>query len=501
MPNTWVTVYNNGVFNEQYLDDRITGGATTGTFATLSFSIEPDHIEWSGSGTFYYQARQAKYTNSYKSIPVDATKIRFTGTFSYNLGRYGNTYFYFPLAVQGGVVIMRNVEGSSATDEPFEVEMDLIDTQWSFMFQTSNISSATYKIYKIELYMPKTYTWQSVPSISGKNGILLLSTIQSVYLNDGEPVNNALESYIDFIDNAKVAVLVDAQIDDPSKVTVKYIVPAGTYEYIKLVYKVGSAPTSITDGTAVDILQADKSVILSGIADGNTYFFKIFTDITESEPYEFTTVKPEPIMGNVFAPNFSTDGRDVLRYDPNKTIHIHHTDSGAIVEDYDVTCGALFDLVYLATPHYTLSNNELILSDADGGYFGWAYDVNGNLRVIPANCSLWFELDIYFSGSATGWIDWHMFNGQDSQVVYWCWDTKYSFHTGIWYNCKVEATVANGIVTYYKYYVDDVIVYQAPASYHMLWVDETNPIPCKYITFKTTAPVRIKNMKIYSEVQ
>lgn len=192
MPNTWITVYDNGVFNEQYLDDRITGGATTGTFATLSFSMEPDHIEWSGSGTFYYQARQALYRNSYKTIPEDATKIRFTGTFSYNLGRYGNTYFYFPLAIQGGVVIERNIEGSSAIDEPFEIEMDLIDTQWSFMFQTSNISSATYKIYKIELYMPATYTWQSVPAIVGKNGTLQLWQLEQT--TDGSPVSGAASS-------------------------------------------------------------------------------------------------------------------------------------------------------------------------------------------------------------------------------------------------------------------------------------------------------------------
>ena len=40
--------------------------------------------------------------------------------------------------------------------------------------------------------IPPTYTWQSVPSISGKNGILSLATIKDDAINNGDPVNNAV---------------------------------------------------------------------------------------------------------------------------------------------------------------------------------------------------------------------------------------------------------------------------------------------------------------------
>ena len=341
-----------------------------------------------------------------------------------------------------------------------------------------------------------SYNWQSVPSISGKNGILQLSTIQSVYLNDGEPVNDALESYIDFIDDSKVAVLVEQEIDDLTKVTVKYVVPAGTYEYIKLVYKTGSVPTSVTDGTAVDILQAAKKVILSGIADGNTYFFKIFTDITESEPYEFTTVRPAG--DNFFTIDFSSDGRDTMRYNASKTIHVQADSMYSMRDiDYYAAQGALADPVSPSNPTYTISNGEITTAN-NSQYLCWAYDVTANQRIIPANCTLWFEFDAYFLNSE-GYLDWRMYNNQAVEVIYWCWDTKYAFSANQWYNCKLEATIVNGIIPYVKYYVDNNMVEQSTENDHMLCIDEDNPVPLYFITFQTTKPTKLKNMKIYWE--
>ncbi len=377
------------------------------------------------------------------------------------------------------------------------------DGGWGSTSMWQSLNWNVYRTQHSEVYQwakrlapPPLYNWQSVPSISGKNGILLLSTIQSVYLNDGDPVNNALESYIDFIDDSKVAVLVEQEIDDLTKVTVKYIVPTGTYEYIKLVYKVGSAPTSVTDGTAVDILQADKSVVLSGIADGSTYFFKIFTDITESEPYEFTTVRPAG--ENFFTIDLSSDGRDTMRYNASKTIHVQVDSVYSIHDvDYYAAQGALADPSSPSNPTYTISNGEV--TTANGTQFlAWAYDITANQRIIPANCTLWFEFNAYFLNSE-GYLDWRMYNGQGTEVIYWCWDTRYAFSINQWYNCKLEATITNGIITNIKYYVDNNMVDQLARNIHMLCIDEDNPIPLYFITFETTKPTKLKNMKIYWE--
>ena len=320
---------------------------------------------------------------------------------------------------------------------------------------------------------PITYTWQSVFSISGKNGILFLSTIQSVYLNNGDPVNNAPANYIQFADDSNVAILVGEQVDDPTLVTIQYIVPTGTYEYIKLVYKVDSAPTSITDGTAVDILQTNRSVTISGIANGNTYFFKIFTDVSESEPYEFTTTKP-PIASNyVFELDLSTDGKDIVRYDATKDIGNHKQGelygSGISIEDGILTTSS---------------------------WIYWDYDGTENPKFIPANCTLTFEYDTFFP-NGEGYLDWYIIDSSGTQQIYWCFDTQHAFQSNKWYNCKTVAKVQNGKIVRYKYVLDGNEVSSNTADINMPCVNTETSLGISQIYFRLTRTTKFKNMSIY----
>ena len=57
-----------------------------------------------------------------------------------------------------------------------------------------------------------TYTWQSVPSISGKNGILSLATLNDV--NDGEPVETSDTSKFNLTDDSNVSALVAARLSE-----------------------------------------------------------------------------------------------------------------------------------------------------------------------------------------------------------------------------------------------------------------------------------------------
>lgn len=321
--------------------------------------------------------------------------------------------------------------------------------------------------------VPPAYTWQSVPSISGKNGISFLSTIQSVYLNNGDPVNNAPANYIQFADDSNVAILVGEQVDDPTLVTIQYIVPTGTYEYIKLVYKVDSAPTSITDGTAVDILQANRSVTISGIADGSTYFFKIFTDVSESEPYEFTTTKP-PIASNyVFELDLSTDGKDIVRYDATKDIGNHKQGelygSGISIEDDILTASS---------------------------WIYWDYDGTENPKFIPANCTLTFEYDTFFP-NGEGYLDWYVIDSSGTQQIYWCFDTQHDFQSNKWYNCKTVAKVENGKIVRYKYVLDGNEVSSNTANINMPCVNTESSLGISQIYFRLTRTTKFKNMSIY----
>ena len=132
------------------------------------------------------------------------------------------------------------------------------------------------------------YTWSSVPAISGKNGTLSLTKILNI--NDGEPVNNVpYTDNIDFTAVSKVNNMVAAVVQDSNAVIVEYTVPEDTYEYIKLVYKKDHIPEFVSDGTSTDISQGSGEKAILGIADGNTYWFVIFTDKSTSEPVEFRT--------------------------------------------------------------------------------------------------------------------------------------------------------------------------------------------------------------------
>jgi hypothetical protein len=62
-------------------------------------------------------------------------------------------------------------------------------------------------IYQIlKSLIPPEYNWQSVPSISGKNGILTLSTLNDV--NDGDPITTSDTSKIIIVPQSNVKQLV-----------------------------------------------------------------------------------------------------------------------------------------------------------------------------------------------------------------------------------------------------------------------------------------------------
>ena len=65
--------------------------------------------------------------------------------------------------------------------------------------------------------------------------------------------------------------------------------PLANYEYVKLVYKKGSIPTSAEDGTAKTIDPDDSSVGVTGLEKQTVYYFAIFTNKTVSDAVYFKT--------------------------------------------------------------------------------------------------------------------------------------------------------------------------------------------------------------------
>lgn len=146
------------------------------------------------------------------------------------------------------------------------------------------------------LTLPTQYTWQSVPSISGKNGILSLVTLDSESINDGEPVSGAAISVFDqapSIDN-NIKNLADTygggEESSAVDVTVKYKVtlpPGGSFSTLKIVAKKDSIPEDASDGDKiVDISPSKTKKTVTGLDENSLYYFKIFGEDTNSNTSE-----------------------------------------------------------------------------------------------------------------------------------------------------------------------------------------------------------------------
>lgn len=143
---------------------------------------------------------------------------------------------------------------------------------------------------------PVTYNWQSVPSISGKNGILSLVTLDSESINDGEPVSGAAVSVFDQApsNDNNIKNLADTYGGEEESsavdVTVKYKVtlpPGGSFSALKIVAKKDSAPEDASDGdNIVDISPTKTKKTISDLDENSLYYFKIFGEDTNGNTSE-----------------------------------------------------------------------------------------------------------------------------------------------------------------------------------------------------------------------
>ena len=333
-----------------------------------------------------------------------------------------------------------------------------------------------YQLIKDDI--PPLYNWQSVPSISGKNGILSLTQIKAESINDGEPVSGASDSaFTGMSDDNNVATLVDVGELNNNKAKVVYNIPAltsGNYSYAKLVYKQGFIPTSKDDGIAVDLdltdLGTNKTITVSNIVSGSVYWFVIFTDKSESDAVSLG----ENTEGVFFELDLTTDGRDVIRYNPAKE--------------------------FLGAKQGELVGNNFTISDGvlDTSYdISWYYDPTENPKSIPADCTLTFEYDTFFP-NGEGYLDWYIIDSDDTERIYWCFDTKHAFQANKWYNCKVVAKVENGKITRYKYVLDGAEVSCGTGDNILMPCTNTDTSKgISRIFFDITRQTKFKNMSIY----
>lgn len=170
---------------------------------------------------------------------------------------------------------------------------------YPYSLTTRGVNNLMYRLIKADVAI--TYTWSSVPAISGKNGTLSLTQILNI--NDGEPVEDITnKGNLDFSKKTKVNTLVNSVYEptykeDATKASVEYEIPEAEYQYTKLVYKKKKIPKSANDGTAIDIGADDTEAFVSGLEENTTYYFVVFTNRTKSNAYKFKTGKNAPPEG------------------------------------------------------------------------------------------------------------------------------------------------------------------------------------------------------------
>ena len=110
----------------------------------------------------------------------------------------------------------------------------------------------------------------------------------SYYPNTSWMQKHHTKRLITNINKLHKAYLLIKEILIGAKVKVNYMIPEGDYQYCKLTYKADYQPENQNDGTSIDISPTASSVNVEGLDENQLYYFTLFTDKSESEPFPFT---------------------------------------------------------------------------------------------------------------------------------------------------------------------------------------------------------------------
>ena len=227
--------------------------------------------------------------------------------------------------------------------------------------------------------------------------------------------------------------------EDDTKVVVEYSIPSATYSYIKLVYKKDGIPASYSDGTAIDITQSNTSKKISGIADGSTYYFVIFTNVSQSEEKMFTTVPSLAYDVNFFTDSFNNellvDDWDITHYEETRGVHNPYTPSNYSA-DYLSNKNFFIGNDWIGGTQVIIDGNELRRNNrgnerSDCVFWIPINRINANVIKITADYRItnWTYHDYDYFGFFVAYVDDN--NGWHSKFIAKKYPTQYDES---WYN-------------------------------------------------------------------
>lgn len=283
------------------------------------------------------------------------------------------------------------------------------------------------------------YTWQSVPAISGKNGILSLSTL--VDINDGEAVDTTDATKVVLQLESNVRTLVDAvplgslsasgggaSGSNPQYGGQTITGKSGTQ---LTGYAFGQGATPGGGGGLYGGYGAEEDVSPAGAGSGyignpllsnkKMYGYGVAKNTSESaytiskSNHSIAAIEKKPKAGNGYAritylrpldnptppvwdghffnADFSTDGRDSVRYDSSRTCSF--TIDSSAMEERSALQGQMFDC-FEDIPVWTLSNGVLDIGNNEAAILGWLYDyANIDNKIIPPTSTFYIDMEVY----------------------------------------------------------------------------------------------------------
>ena len=270
-----------------------------------------------------------------------------------------------------------NIDGGSDTSKGIysrtnvSTTMNNLSTSYSY----TNPPVPIYTDRQQWLDYVKIQEWETVPSVTGKLGTQVLSRVKADELNNGNPVSNASSSVIQSLsESTKLANLAQGLSAETP------ILYTDDVNYMSL--------TPTANNTCTLKFYLDNSLIytLTGVST-NTYLQFLKDDAGEVE-------KPSLIYKSgsdtyLFHPDFSSDGRDVVRYDANNIVPVGNFSATSSLDNAPEgsLCSSTLD-------SYIINNGEIYLDDTVapyGDYLIWGYDPTKNQDVIDPNGTITFH--------------------------------------------------------------------------------------------------------------
>lgn len=160
-----------------------------------------------------------------------------------------------------------------------------------------------------------------------------------------------------------------------AKCKITYYLPYDDYEYAKITYKNDTEPENVDDGESITIVKTDNYTNINNLLEGQLYWFKIFTNKSESNGFPYVVgpmitdwvnaTLPSPMRcGTLAKPYKYEDQTEVSGLTPAEV-----TNLGYIVNESDL----LFDDVI---PTESTSRAFWIFGNSQRGIYAYYHNIN-----------------------------------------------------------------------------------------------------------------------------